>query len=91
MDDRTQSVIESFEKSLIEAHNLQSDVIHPQIGMPFEDADCILKHIHELKETLTSHAPEGHNYTNAQYVNLLQENERLRSEISFLTQTLRGV
>ena len=32
----------------------------------------------ELEQIIKSHAPEGRNYTNAQYVNLLQQNKRYR-------------
>lgn len=32
-------------------------------------------------DIMQSHAPEGRNYTNAQYVELLQENELLKSKL----------
>jgi len=34
-------------------------------------------HCDELEKTLKSHAPDGRNYTNQQYVELLNENEEL--------------
>ena len=37
----------------------------------------------EQVEKLESHAPDGRNYTNAQYVELLKENERYRKALEF--------
>lgn len=39
-------------------------------------------------ELMQSHSPEGRNYTNAQYVELLQENEQLRESIETLNEII---
>jgi|SRR5690625_826646 len=37
--------------------------------------------VNELEEEIKTHAPHGRNYTNAEYVELLQENKRYREVI----------
>jgi hypothetical protein len=39
------------------------------------------KYVEKLQDEIRSHAPEGRNYTNGQYVSLLQENQRLNAMI----------
>ncbi len=38
----------------------------------------------ELEDEISSHAPNGRNYTNAQYVSLLQENQRYKEVLDCL-------
>src|SRR5690625_7637720 len=40
-----------------------------------------IQRVQELEEEIKSHAPEGRNYTNKQYVDLLHENKRYREAL----------
>src|SRR5690625_1986501 len=44
------------------------------------DAD---KRVQELEEEIKTHAPHGRNYTNEQYIELLNENKRYREALEF--------
>ena len=43
-----------------------------------------IQRVQELEEEIKSHAPEGRNYTNKQYVDLLHENKRYRERVAQL-------
>lgn len=68
-----------------------------QIGMNDEriaksnvmsDLKFLFQLVREQDEQLTSHAPEGHNYTNAEHVSCLFENEKLKTQLTEQEETI---
>ncbi|WP_342538353.1 hypothetical protein MKY15_19830 [Sporosarcina sp. FSL K6-1540] len=48
------------------------------------DFDWVIERAQELEMIIEKHAPEGRNYTNAQHVEILQENKRLREALKYI-------
>lgn len=72
-------------KELNEIVEGMTEILKNKSYFPFtaKEVEIIEKTLKFLK-TICSHAPEGRNYTNEQYVNLLLENERLKLQIGEL-------
>jgi chromosome segregation ATPase len=71
-----------------------SEAIDAQRYNAEQEVVSLTQEVEKLNREITSHAPEGRNYTNAQYVQLRQENERIKEENrdlkSHLTDSSRG-
>lgn len=54
------------------------------VKLKIEDVNWLIqqaKRVEELEEEIKTHAPNGRNYTNEQYIGLLQENQRYKQAL----------
>lgn len=62
------------------------------VKLKIEDVNWLIqqaKRVEELEEEIKTHAPNGRNYTNEQYIGLLQENQRYRQALELLLSYIR--
>lgn len=80
------SLLTALDERDREVERLQEQVRIEQNCYHMLNADhaYLIEEYEELRNEINSHAPEGRNYTNGQYVSLLLENQRLRKEITDL-------
>lgn len=62
------------------------------VKLKIEDVNWLIQQaerVEELEEEIKTHAPNGRNYTNEQYIGLLQENQRYRQALELLLSYIR--